>query len=1025
MSWMVRFAAGLAVLLTALVAGAANAAAAPADGGLGLALRPERAQHRSGEQVRLEFTVTNTTTSACALATQAAGTVQVTAVRRDGRELTPVLARSFHDDGIAAVATAGLTTVEPGASASVVLTGVRVHDGGGAGDVVLRSVAATADGSGLATLWPVGEPGRYEVTAGYVTLPVTGAVNLCPGATALRTVTFTVGDAGPPGQRRVWLAGGALLVLLVAVLVVLLLVRRRRPTAAAVALLLVAVGALVGSGPRPARADYTVDPTAGVPVSGVDFQAAVDGCLAGFAAAGGDPSGLLPRLRDKKSPKVRIIPTPGGSGAFETPDSTDGKGSSTVTWNPTSVEPYGDGVVRDPCAALYHELNHADDISRDAVPQGECGSTGIRTAEVKATLAENRYRAAKGLPPRTEYDGKPLPKSLDECKKPAKKTPPAKGPVKLCEEGAACGGSNGDPHLVTFDRVAYDFQAVGEFVLVASTGGDPLEVQVRQAPMTGTRTASVNSAVAFRLGAHRVALTLTDGGTRVHVDGAPLATPAQRTDLAGGGSLTRRPSDTGPADGYDVAWPDGSAAAVDQIGRYGYRLLIRLAESRAGKVRGLLGDFDGDPADDIAPATGAALAQPVPFAQLYPAYADSWRITMDRSLFHYDDGQDTGTFTDRAFPEREMTVADLDPARRAAAEQVCRWAGVTSPAQLAECVFDVGVSGRPEFAVAGATTERVAPPAGTPITAVPAATATLTPGGAPLTFTGRAGDAVFVDATAPGIADRCSPYQLVEPGGREIASGCNINGAGYVDRVDLTTTGTYALRVSAAPGDTGRATVRVYTARDNGGTLQPNGPAVTATVDQPGARARYRFTGQAGERVYVEVPESTLTDQCSTLQLRDADGQLLRSGCVVNGTGEIDGTLLPADGTYTVLVDPTERTTGTVTLRLVSGRDRDATIAVGGPPVVAVVDRPGAVTGYRFNAAAGISVTLTATASTLPDLCGLLVLRAPDGGTVATGCVVNGTGGIAPTTLPVAGTWTVLVDPSGPATGQVTLTLQR
>lgn len=181
---------------------------------------------------------------------------------------------------------------------------------------------------------------------------------------------------------------------------------------------------------------------------------------------------------------------------------------------------------------------------------------------------------------------------------------------------------------------------------------------------------------------------------------------------------------------------------------------------------------------------------------------------------------------------------------------------MTAPAQLAECVFDVAVSGRPEFAVAGASTERVAPPAATPITAVPVATATLTPGGEPLTFAARAGDAVFVDATAPGIGDRCSPYVLTEPGGREIASGCNIKGAGYVDRVDLTATGTYALRVTAAPGDTGRAAVRVYAARDSDGTVQPNGPAVTATVAQPGARARYRFTGRAGSASTWRCPRA-------------------------------------------------------------------------------------------------------------------------------------------------------------------------
>ncbi|MCI4064612.1 VWD domain-containing protein [Micromonospora sp. R77] len=1033
MTLIARLAGGLAVLVTALVAGPAAASAAPADGGLGLELRPTRPGYATGDAVRLTFTVTNSTGAACGLATAPDGTVQVTSVRRDGRDLAPFLGRSFHDDGIGAAATAGLTTVPPGGTATVSLTGVRVHPGTGAGDVVLRSVAANPDGTGLDTLWPVGAPGRYEVTAGYAALPVTGATNLCAGATFLRTVTFTVGGgAGGPGVDRRWLLGGALLLLAVGALVILVLIvflarrRRRRHVATAVALLLIGVGIVVGGG-RPARADYEVDPNSGVPVSGVDFQKAVDACLAGFAAPGGDPAGILPRLRDKKTPRVRIIPTTGESGAFETPTSPEGKGSSTVTWNPTSVDPYGDGVPRDPCAALYHELNHADDISRDAVPAGECGSTGIKSAEVKATLAENRYRAAKGLSPRVEYKGKPLPKSMDECKKPKKKEPPAKGPKKLCEDGGpGCGGTNGDPHLVTFDRHYYDFQAVGEFVLVDSTAGDPLGVQVRQSPMGDSRTVSVNSAVAFRLGAHRVTLTLVHGTTEVRVDGAPVTAPPAELAVPGGGTLGRRPSDTGAADGYDLRWPDGSAAAVDQIGPYGYRLLMTLAAGRAGKVHGLLGDFDGDPSNDVATPSGAALTQPVPFEKLYPAYADGWRVTGEGSLFSYADGEDTGTFTDRGFPDRATTAADLAPDRRARAEQVCRWAGLTDAWQFAECVFDVGVTGRSEFAVSGAATEQVAPPVAAPIVAPPIATATLTAGEGRLAFPGRRGEAVFVDVSAPGLPDRCSPYRLVDPAGRELASGCNINGVGHIDRVEFTVDGTYAVLVDAAAADgRGRATVRVYAARDVAGAVAPNGPAVTATLTQPGALARYRFTGTAGQRIYLDVPESSLPDQCSPLELRDPGGRTLSSGCVINGSGEVDGTLLPADGTYTVLVDPVDRTVGAVTLRLVATRDRTGDIDVDGPPVVATVDRPGAVTAYRFTATAGTSVTLVATAATLPDQCSPLELRAPDGRTLSSGCVVNGSGGVEPTVLPATGTYTVVVDPSGAATGSVALALRR
>ncbi|MGW1062257.1 VWD domain-containing protein [Micromonospora rubida] len=1028
---------GVAVLAAALVAGPMAAHAAPADGGLGLDLRTTQSSYRPGDPVRLTFAVTNSTDAACGLAKTADGAVRVTSVRRDGQDLVPVLGRSFYDDGISAAAISGMSTVEPGTTVTVSLASVRVHAGADPGDVVLRSVAATPDGGGLDTLWPVGAPGRYEVTASYAALPVTGAVTPCPGATALRNTTFTVGDDAQ-GYARWLRLGGVLLVLalgtLVVVLLLLLLMRRRRrrrrrryrSAAAAVALVLIGVGVVVGGGGRAAWADYEVDPKAGVPVSGVDFQGEVDGCLEAFAAPGGDPAGILPRLKDKSKPRVRIIPTGGGSGSFETPRSKSGKGSSTVTWNPTSVDPYGDGVARNPCAALYHELLHSDDISRGAVPQGDCGSTGIKTAEVKATLAENRYRAAKGLPPRIEYEGKALPKSLDECRKPKKKTPPAKGPVKLCEDGGrSCGSTNGDPHLVTFDRFYYDFQAVGEFVLVASTAGDPLAVQVRQTPMGTLRTVSVNSAIAFRVGDHRLALTLVDGGTQVRVDGEPVVVAPGETALPDGGSLTRRASDIGAADGYDLSWPDGSAAAVDQIGSYGYRLLMKLVPSRAGQVRGLLGNFDGDPANDIAPPSGAALTQPVPFDKLYPSYADSWRITQDGSLFSYADGQNTQSFTDRTFPDRSMTVADLDPDQRAQAEEACRWAGVTDPGQLAECVFDVAVTGRPEFAVSAAATEQVAPPVAAPIAAAPIATATLKPGGDGLTFPAHAGDAVFVDITAPGLADRCSPYRLVDPTGSNVASGCNINGAGYIDRADLTIDGTYTVVVDAAGGDTGRATVRVYAARDTTGTIRPNGPAVSATIEQPGALARYRFTGSAGQRVFIEVPESTLRDQCSPLGLRDPAGRTLKTGCVINGAGDIEGTVLPADGTYTVLVDPSDRSVGTVALKLFATRDQAGAISVDGPPVVATVDQPGAVIRYQFTGAAGASVTLAATAATLPDQCSPLELRDADGATLSSGCVINGAGGIEPTVLPDTGTYTIVVDPSGSATGSVTLALRR
>jgi len=59
-----------------------------------------------------------------------------------------------------------------------------------------------------------------------------------------------------------------------------------------------------------------------------------------------------------------------------------------------------------------------------------------------------------------------------------------------------------------------------------------------------------------------------------------------------------------------------------------------------------------------------------------------------------------------------------------------------------------------------------------------------------------------------------------------------------------------------------------------------------------------------------------MPDQCSPLILLDPSGKLLDSGCIINGVGDIKRTTLPVSGVYTLVVDPAEARTGTVTLSL-------------------------------------------------------------------------------------------------------------
>ena len=49
-------------------------------------------------------------------------------------------------------------------------------------------------------------------------------------------------------------------------------------------------------------------------------------------------------------------------------------------------------------------------------------------------------------------------------------------------------------------------------------------------------------------------------------------------------------------------------------------------------------------------STGGALPDTPGFGDLYPGFADSWRVTDATSLFTYPLGASTATYTDRGFP---------------------------------------------------------------------------------------------------------------------------------------------------------------------------------------------------------------------------------------------------------------------------------------------------------------------------------------------------------------------------------------
>jgi len=314
--------------------------------------------------------------------------------------------------------------------------------------------------------------------------------------------------------------------------------------------------------------------------------------------------------------------------------------------------------------------------------------------------------------------------SLDEyCKEkqlpPKKKKEPGKDPVPVPDHpgpdedppdavqctGNGCGHSAADPHLLPFGGGWYDFQAAGEFTLVRSVTGD-FEVQVRQEPYPGSKVVSINTAAAMRVAGDRVAvyrgLPLT-----VRVNGQPVRLGKKDVKLPRGGTL--RPLRQGQ---IDVIWPEGTVVRIIPPTDVAIDIIVSLATSRLGKVRGLLGDNDGNTADDVETRSGSRLdpegirgTDKRAYNLLYRVFGDSWRVTPKGSLFDYAPGQSTRTYTNRRFPARIATTKELTPELRRKAEKVCRRMGFTSKRVLDACILDVAQTGNFGFATALALSE--------------------------------------------------------------------------------------------------------------------------------------------------------------------------------------------------------------------------------------------------------------------------------------------------------------------------------
>lgn len=949
-----------------------------AEGGLQAALT-------NASPTKPAITLTNASNTACQILDTAQGTTAITKVTQGGKEIPATAIDSAADEDIGYLLKNHFKTLKPGESATIPLQSNRIGD-----SQILRSTSWSADGGTYIAQYTVAPKGDVQ-------LELTYAIPIAPasGAPACQTPAFASTTNGLPLLSIALYGIGGLAIVAILILAIVLWRRKKnKPAPPKNAAAKVAVFAiLIGTGawvlaPHQVHAEVTVSS---------ELQSSYDSCMSTLQA-NRDITGPVLDALNAAGVHVTIVPTSGGS---ETTGYRAGSDENfTIYWNPNDTHAYaGTGGNADPCTSLYHEMYHVLDMHNGTFSRADCGGSGIETKEVMATRAQNVLRERLGMPARSHYGDRPLPSG--DCSAPA--TAPQ------CT-GDHCADTNGDPHLRTFDGLRYDFQAVGEFVAAKDKTGN-FEVQMRQQAWGDSKTVSVNTAAAFKVGEDKVEIR-SGSALSLLVNGKTAS--LQTSKLPGGGSLTL---DQGV---LVITWPDSSAAYVRSVGAYGVAVSLQPSDQIAGSLVGLLGNANGSSDDDLKQQNSNTSIKPE-FDKLYPSFANSWRVTDSSSLFTYDNGKHTASYTNKSFPEKP-TNPKTTPGY-AAAERFCKSLGLTDPEIIANCALDLAITGQPVFAKAALYSQLFAAGGGAKGTTWQFQNIK---NGEPIsqTFDGKAGEKVFVSIPKADLPSQCGTIVLLGPDGKEVSNGCIINGKGYIDGTVLPTTGTYTIRLT--PQGNGSAAIKLLRIADKTGTITVDGNSITARIDQPGVVARYTFNGTANQRIYTSIPSSTLGSQCGIVQLIGPDGKQVSNGCIINNVGNIDTAILPTTGQYTILLDPNDFTIGTATIRLTAATVERRAISINGPTVSVNLAKPGSIAEFTFTAAAGQKLFVDLPTSDLPSQCGLLTLKAPDGTNLGSGCVINHKGNLTDdaTTLPTTGSYTITLNPNDDGTGTTTIRLR-
>ena len=418
--------------------------------------------------------------------------------------------------------------------------------------------------------------------------------------------------------------------------------------------------------------------------------------------------------------------------------------------------------------------------------------------------------------------------------------------------------SCGDVHVRTPDGLHYDFQGAGEYLLTASSDGEVV-VQTRQQPWRGSRFVSVNTAVAMDVSGDRVGVYL-DRSPGLFLNGDPSALETGSLALPHGGRVYRLASSRTE---YLVEWPNGFLVAA-KIGASYIDVGVAKPPALQTAFGGILGNLNGIAEDDAFTRDGTVLPLRIAYQTLYHTFGDSWRIDQAESLFDYDPGTSTATFTLLDFPQGPFTARHLDPADYEAARFVCEAAGITDPILLEDCILDVAATGDTEFTESGVDSAepRISLEVQLALNLGDLVSASIDEAGEVdlFPFTGTAGDIISIALAQTVGFDSfhgvLAQARLVSPTGDTLS----VWNANSQPEFTLPTSGTYAVVVRAsnltATGDYSLGLEGVSPVSPDRVSIAIGDLKTDQTISAAAEVDEFVFTGTAGDIVSIALAQT-------------------------------------------------------------------------------------------------------------------------------------------------------------------------